>query len=63
MEKFDFPPLYPGKQKKVHNSKVRLCKKICSCLALQYNFMSIHDGHWSMYENILLFINAVMLIF
>ena len=35
IKKFHFPPLYPGKQKKVHNSKVCSCKKICSCSALQ----------------------------
>ena len=37
MKKFYFPPLYPGKQKKVHNSKVCSYKKICSCSALQHN--------------------------
>ena len=44
MKKLDFPLLYPRKQKKVHNSKVCLCKKICSCSALQLkpNFWKWH---------------------
>ena len=46
MKKFDFTPLYPGKQKKVHNSKVCLSKKICSCSALQFQAKPSLSGLW-----------------